>query len=690
MVEKIYITPGNVRGLGNIVSSKSTTDFTGNYSNLVQDTDGNFVLSYEGLLLKFNTTVSNTIKDTVATLNCTVLLEEDNTPVSGLTVTCTFEDETVLTDTTDSNGLVVFNWTPLSIGETSIILHCTQQDDYAAHSSTIDVTVGVLLSINLIMTRLTCEDDEYYLGEFENNIEHRSQLDTYIQNIFIADGGERCVDINGLVFVANPGDLVVEYNNLAQLEGYENVLFDAEVDQLTGAVLGMSINSNDKIILTRLERSDIIGGVSVGLSVSSSSISVGESVVCTAEVLSDGEPVIGETVSFYDGSTLLGTDETDSDGIATYTASSLSVGSHSLTASALDKSSSAVSVTVNKITSTITLSVPASGTVGTSYSITGTLVPSTGSVKLYENSVLKDTLTVSSGSFSKAITQSNEGTYSYYAVFEGSSTYSSVTSSTGSIVVSDVPPVPVVTSVGLSADKSILSYADSESATLSATVLDSNDDPMEGVTVTFYNGSTSMGTADTNSSGVATKTYASSGVGDVSFTAVVGTISSETYSIEDCIKVGFSNWNGTFTTGTDTYDYIQITGTGVGPNITLPSAFEMNYKFKNLTTDGAVTGTGLWVIGTDTDNGVLIGHEGADRRIRVYSRSNGSNTARDAQNYVYSFQTWTDAKITYENGTITMTVGGKSVSYNLSSAVIMQFYTSYTNMRISEWKIKPL
>ena len=276
-------------------------------------------------------------------------------------------------------------------------------------------------------------------------------------------------------------------------------------------------------------------GVSVGLSVSSGSISVGESVVLTAEVLSAGEPVSEETVSFYDGTTLLGTDETDSDGIATYTASSLGVGSHSLTASALDKSSSAVvTVTVNKLTSTITLSVPASGTVGTSYSITGTLVPTSGSVKLYENGSLKDTLTVSSGSFSKAITQSNEGTYSYYAVFEGSSTYSSVTSSTGSIVVSDVPPVPVVTSVSLTGDKSILSYADSESATLSATVLDQSSQPMSGVTVTFYNGSTSMGAADTNSSGVATKSYASAGSGDVSFTASVGTISSETYSIEDC------------------------------------------------------------------------------------------------------------------------------------------------------------
>ena len=96
-------------------------------------------------------------------------------------------------------------------------------------------------------------------------------------------------------------------------------------------------------------------------------------------------------------------------------------------------------------------------------------------------------------------------------------------------------PTPTPASITLTSDKSILSYADSESATLSATVLDSNDDPMEGVTVTFYNGSTSMGTADTNSSGVATKSYASAGVGDVSFTASVGTISSEIFVLEDCL-----------------------------------------------------------------------------------------------------------------------------------------------------------
>ena len=166
--------------------------------------------------------------------------------------------------------------------------------------------------------------------------------------------------------------------------------------------------------------------------------------------------------------------------------------------------------------------------------------------------------------------------------------------------------------------------------------------------------------------------------------------SSETYIVEDCIKAGFNGWTGTFSTGTDTYDYLCPTGTGVSPSINLPSNWKMSYKFKNMRTDNDSSGTGLYVIGTNTNNGVLIGHEGSDRRIRIYSRSNGSNTARDTQNYVYSYQTWTDAEITYENGTITMTVDGKSVSYNLSSAVIMQFYNSYPQLRIAKWNIKPL
>ena len=79
----------------------------------------------------------------------------------------------------------------------------------------------------------------------------------------------------------------------------------------------------------------------------------------------------------------------------------------------------------------------------------------------------------------------------------------------------DISPVTPTLAISLTADKSVLSYYDSESATLSATVTE-NGSAKEGATVEFFKGGTSLGTASTNSSGVATKTYSSTGAGDLS------------------------------------------------------------------------------------------------------------------------------------------------------------------------------
>ena len=54
------------------------------------------------------------------------------------------------------------------------------------------------------------------------------------------------------------------------------------------------------------------------------------------------------------------------------------------------------------------------------------------------------------------------------------------------IPVGPTPPTPVPTSITLTADKSILSYADSESAVLSATVKDQSSQVVSGVTVEFF------------------------------------------------------------------------------------------------------------------------------------------------------------------------------------------------------------
>ena len=164
----------------------------------------------------------------------------------------------------------------------------------------------------------------------------------------------------------------------SEVRGYGNIV---EAKSLSDFVPVESdlVYSENVYSLTALE------GLRITLTASQSSISYGSSVSLSATVVDDDSPVTGVSVSFYDGSTSLGSATTNSNGVATYTTSSLTIGSHSCTAVYDEKTSNSVSVTVNKLASTISLTVPASGTVGTSYTISGTLVPTSGSVKLYEN-----------------------------------------------------------------------------------------------------------------------------------------------------------------------------------------------------------------------------------------------------------------------------------------------------------------
>lgn len=83
----------------------------------------------------------------------------------------------------------------------------------------------------------------------------------------------------------------------------------------------------------------------------------------------------------------------------------------------------------------------------------------------------------------------------------------------------------------LTSNKTILSKYDSETCTLTATLTGGT---IEGQTITFYKGSTSIGTATTDNTGVATKTYTSNADGDLTFKATTNTIESNTVNIEDC------------------------------------------------------------------------------------------------------------------------------------------------------------
>lgn len=93
-----------------------------------------------------------------------------------------------------------------------------------------------------------------------------------------------------------------------------------------------------------------------------------------------------------------------------------------------------------------------------------------------------------------------------------------------------------VASVVLSVDKTVLNYADNEYATLTAVVEDANGNrlPNRPVDFSVVGGDQIGSTQYTNQYGIATVTYQSKGIGDISIRASVGSILSETYAIEDC------------------------------------------------------------------------------------------------------------------------------------------------------------
>ena len=307
----------------------------------------------------------------------------------------------------------------------------------------------------------------------------------------------------------------------------------------------------------------------------------------------------------------------------------------------------------------------------------------TALIEIYDgNTLLGSTSTDNNGEYSYTYTTTTAGTMSIVASYDGTDYYEDCVSSAVSVVVNSV--TPVVDSISLTADKSILSYADSQSATLSATVLDQFDNPMENETVEFFNGSTSMGTATTNSSGVATKTYASAGAGDINFTAEVGSLQSESFAIEDCKKY-ISSYSKSFTGTGLSFDNFYDMG----------STYNCSVEFKLIISSSTGTNGGF-VFKQDNNNDnynyLRIGSQGNIREA-VLRNTSGADT-QSATGSSYSSNQEIKGKITYESGTIKAYLDDtlkitNTATFNPRYISLISWSTSKT-VTVNDLKIKPL
>jgi hypothetical protein len=267
------------------------------------------------------------------------------------------------------------------------------------------------------------------------------------------------------------------------------------------------------------------------LSLSSGSVSAGQSVTFTAIVSGPaGSSVPTGTVTFYIGSTPLGTGKLDGTGKATYSTSTLSATTYTVTAqysgdtSYSGSSSTSTTLVVNPIATSTALTVtPATAVSGTSVLLSAKITPASGTA------IPTGTVTFSNGSTQIAAVAVDGtgkatftsatlavGTYTIIAAYSGDSINASSTSTAANLTIT----APLVsTTTTLSASPS--SAAAGASIALTAAVAQASGSVVPTGTVTFKEGSTTLGTG-TLAAGKATFTTSALAEGTHSITASYG------------------------------------------------------------------------------------------------------------------------------------------------------------------------
>jgi hypothetical protein len=239
-------------------------------------------------------------------------------------------------------------------------------------------------------------------------------------------------------------------------------------------------------------------------------------------------PVVGTAfpigqVQFLDGTTLLGTASLDGRGQAKLTLTTLSAGTHVVTASyvgcstCLGSTSAAVNVkgpSGTLVSTTITLNAsiaaPVFGQIQTLKAQTSAPgnVPLTGVVDFYDGTNLLGAATLSPSGVATLSVSSNLGTHKLSAQYLGSSTAAGSTSA------------PLYEVVAKSPTTVLLSLAPDGSSVVAQVRPAFTGSPIG--TVTFMNGQTVLGTASVNGSGVATLKLPSPTTVKYQITAVYG------------------------------------------------------------------------------------------------------------------------------------------------------------------------
>ncbi len=212
------------------------------------------------------------------------------------------------------------------------------------------------------------------------------------------------------------------------------------------------------------------------------------------------------TVNFLDGTTVMGT-ETVMGTTVTFTTSSLSVGSHDITAVYGPSTSPVLTQVVNKATPTVTVATSGPSTYGNPVTITA-MIPSgpTGTITFTSGGTTLGTGTISNGAVSITTSALPTGSDPITATYNGDSNYTSATGTTTQTVAKDSPSSTLTSSLNPSTPGVSVTFTDTLPSSVTGTV-------------TFKNGATVLGTS-TVTNGVATVSTTTLPTGSNTITAI--------------------------------------------------------------------------------------------------------------------------------------------------------------------------
>ena len=229
-----------------------------------------------------------------------------------------------------------------------------------------------------------------------------------------------------------------------------------------------------------------------------------------------------------------------------------------------------------------------------------------------------------------------------------------------------------VNNLTLTTNKTILSYYHSDTATLTATATDTNNNPIENAKILILNGTTILDTITTDNNGEATYTYTSTAIGDMNVYAVAFNAITQTITIEDCYY--YDTTERTITNSSTTVYNALATGVEAIIN----QNWILNFDLNNLSGNGAMLCVGAksqYTPPTSANYRLTIGRDGT-----VLSMNNRTSSSSFSDSGDVSDNTWYNVQMKKEtvSGTTTIYATSDNTSWRTNYLTPITWLGAYS------------